>query len=118
MKTLNVNSASTRGQAVPTPETLPVGLMLARLSDIENFTERKDFHHSFDRISICQIAETMKHIDAERDRLLAVNKTLVEALDQIAATLAAHGQERRRTTLYECEVMANTARAALKAGKV
>ena len=110
----NVDSASTRGQAVPTPETLPVGLMLARLSDIENFTERKDFHHSFDRISICQIAETMKHIDAERDRLLAVNKTLAEALE---AMLAAYDATAKPSVIAKMNAD-KQARAALKAGKV
>ena len=83
MKPLNVDSASTRRQAVQ-------GM---HWSDCDN----KEYN-----------ARVTDAIVAERDRLLAVNKTLVEALEKIADSETSN-----------CQVgnMKGIARAALKAGK-
>ena len=90
----DVNLASTRGQAVPTPETDAIAIS-ATVS-----------YGSSERL----LAHARK-LERERDRLLAVNKTLVEALEKIAADT--ERQQLPITTMIHLD-----AKAALKAGKV
>ena len=57
-----------------------------------------------------------RKLETQRDRLLAVNKTLVEALEAIVTF--ANTAEAYRNGISQSSPMINQARAALKAGKV
>ena len=100
LKTLNVDSASTRGQAVPTPET--------------DAAIWRDVGGEYVRV------EVSRRLEVERDRLLAVNKTLVEALEKLLVyhSYAINGSRGGAQGAADVEYHFNKARAALKAGKV
>ena len=100
MKKVYGHLASTRGQAVPTPET--------------DAAIWRDVGGEYVRV------EVSRRLEVERDRLLAVNKTLVEALEKLLVyhSYAINGSRGGAQGAADVEYHFNKARAALKAGKV
>ena len=120
MKTLNVDSASTRGQAVPTPETDYSKSADERYGPVNIVSDSPETDALFVKITQALVtAKTVEELLAFARRLEAANTELVKALEESYTQLNRcmnRGLDGDIAT--DVSIAASNARAALKAGKV
>ena len=113
----NVDSASTRRQAVPTPgfTVRTISGASGGVADVAEVNVNV-VAPGYTVDGVARLIAQAPDLLAERDRLLAVNKTLVEALESMVDTHGMHGPCRNHGC-SECKQAYAQAQAALKAGK-